>query len=74
MAVLNLSVTIDDADLPRLLSAAREVFSNPELTQDQVVEMLRQYGIQQMQQLVKNYERKAAITAAENAAYDFGAT
>lgn len=72
MAVLNLSVTIDDADLPRLLAAAREVFGNPDLTEAQVTEMLRQYGINQMQQLVKNYERRAAIVAAENGTYEIG--
>lgn len=70
MAVLNLSVTIDDADLPRLLAAAREAFGNPELNEAQVTEMLRQYGINQMQQLVKNHERRIAIAAAESAAYD----
>lgn len=74
MAVLDLSVTIDDADLPRLIAAARDVFFDPNLTEAQITEMLRQYGIQQMQQLVKNYERRTAISAAENASYDFGAT
>lgn len=72
MAVLNLSVTIDDADLPRLMAAAREVFGNPGLTEENVVEMLRQYGISQMTQLVKNYERRMAIAAAENGTYEIG--
>lgn len=69
MATLNLSVTIADQDLPRLLAACREVFGNPELTEAQMTEMLRQYGISQMTQLVHNYERKAAIVAAENGTY-----
>ena len=65
MAVLDLSVTIKDADLPRLLDAAREAFNNPAMTQLEMTEVLRQYGINQMRQLVKNYERKAAIAQAE---------
>ena len=69
MATLNLSVTIADQDLPRLLEACRDVFGNPELTEAQMTEMLRQYGITQMTQLVHNYERKLAIKAAEDAAY-----
>lgn len=72
MAVLNMSITIDDADLPRLMAACRDVFGNPDLTQEAVTEMLRQYGVQQMQQLVKNYERRLAVAAAENGAYTLG--
>lgn len=69
MATLNLSVTIADQDLPRLIAACRDVFGNPELTEAQIVEMLRQYGITQMTQLVHNYERRVAIKSAEDAAY-----
>lgn len=74
MTVLDLSVTIDDADYPRLITAAREVFSDPNLTEAQVTELMRQYAIQQMKQLVKNYEHRMAIAAAESDTYDFGAT
>lgn len=69
MAVLDLRVTIADDDVPRLIAAARDVFGNPELELPQITEMLRQYGISQMTQLVHNYERKTAIVAAENATY-----
>lgn len=65
MAVLDLSITISDADLPRLMAAARAVFNNPDMTQAEMTEYLRQYGIQQMQQMVKNYERKVAMMQAE---------
>lgn len=69
MAVLNLSVTIADEDMPRLLAACREAFGNPELTEPQMTEMLRQYGMNQMSQLVHNYERKQAVSAAETGTY-----
>lgn len=65
MAVLDLSITIADADLPRLITAARAVFGKPDMTQSEMTEYLRQYGINQMQQMVKNYERKVAIAQAE---------
>jgi hypothetical protein len=64
MAVMNLSVTIADADLPRLLAAARSVFGD-QLGEPQVIEALRQHGIQQMRQLVHDYERRIAISQAE---------
>lgn len=69
MATLDLSVTISDADLPRLLAASRAVFGNQDLTVEQMTEMLRQYGIGQMHEMVRNYERKVAVAVAENATY-----
>lgn len=65
MAILDLSVTISDADLPRLLTAARAVFGNPNMTEEEIVEQLRQHGIGLIQQMIRNYERKIAIAAAE---------
>lgn len=70
MAVLNLSVTISDKDLERLLEAARATFSADTLTVEQMTEMLRQYGINQMKQMVHGYERRVAVVAAENGAYE----
>lgn len=64
MATLNLSVTIADADMPRLLAAARGVFGE-NATEAEITEAIRQHGIQLMKQMVRNHERKAAITAAE---------
>jgi hypothetical protein len=69
MAVLNLTMTIDDAEVPRLVAAARAVFENDTLTLEQITEMLRQYGISQMTQMIGNYERRVAIAAAESATY-----
>lgn len=66
MAVLDLSITVGDADLPRLIAAARAVFNSPNMTQAEMTEYLRQYGIQQMTQMVKNYERSLAVRAAES--------
>ena len=74
MAVLDLRVTISDDDIPRLLTAARDVFGNAELELPQLTEMLRQYGISQMTQMIANYERRVAIAAAENASYGIGVT
>ena len=73
MAVMNLSVTISDEDVPRLMNAARSVFPMPidaegkerQLTDAEVVEYLRQHGIGLMRQLVRNYERAIAMKAAE---------
>jgi len=65
MAVLDLSITVSDADMPRVLTAARAVFSDPDMTVAEMTEVLRQYGIQQMLQMVKNYERAVAARAAE---------
>lgn len=72
MAVLNLSVTIADEDIPRLVAAARDVFGNEALELPEITEMLRQYGISQMTQLVHNYERRVAIKSAEDASYVIG--
>lgn len=68
MPVLNLNVTITDADYARLMTAAKaaladQLGANP--PDAAVVEALRQYGIDQMRQLVRNYERAVAIRTAE---------
>lgn len=64
MAVLDLRVTVSDKDMPRLLAAARAVFG-PDATEAEIVEAIRQHGIQLMTQMVRNYERRIAIAAAE---------
>lgn len=68
MAILDLSITISDDDYPRLMAATKaalvdQLGENP--PDAAVIEALRQYGIQQMRTLVHNYERSAAIRAAE---------
>lgn len=69
MAILDLAITIDDNDLPRLLAACRVVFENPTLTQQQMVDKIREYGMGQLREMVHNHERRLAITAAEAATY-----
>jgi hypothetical protein len=69
MAVLSLDITIDDDDLPRLLAACRVVFGNPTMTEAQMSETIREYGMGQLQEIVHNYERKLAVEAAEGATY-----
>lgn len=65
MAVLDLRVTVADADMPRVLAAARAVFNNPAMTEAEMTELLRQYGIQQMRSMVGAYEKRLAVAAAE---------
>lgn len=65
MAVLDLSVNIADADKARLFVAARAAFGDPNLTDAEVVEHLRQYGIDMMRQVVRNYEKGLAVAQAE---------
>lgn len=69
MAVLDLAITIDDNDLPRLLAACRVVFANPTLTEQQMVDTIREYGMGQLREMVHNYERRLALDAAETASY-----
>ena len=64
MATLNLSVNVSDADMPRLLAAARSVFGEA-AAEAEIVEAIRQHGIQLMRQMVRNHERKIAIAQAE---------
>lgn len=65
MSTLDLRVTVSDKDMPRLLAAARAVFGNPEMTEAEIVERIRQHGISLIKTMIANYERKAAIAAAE---------
>lgn len=64
MAILDLGVMIADEDMPRLLAAARAVFGEDK-TEAEIVEGIRQHGIGLIRQLVRNYERKVAISQAE---------
>lgn len=65
---LDLRVTVSDADYPRLIAAARNTFKD-EIPQgasdDAIIELLRQYGIQQMRSIVYTYERMLAMKSAE---------
>jgi len=72
MAVLNLSITIPDVQLPRIQEAARNAWGP--MTNAEIVERLRQETIQTLKGLVHRYERNLAVSTAENASYDLDAT
>lgn len=65
MTKLDLSVEIADADVARLMTAARAVFGDSK-TDAEIIEHLRQHGIGLMRQLVRDYERRVAIAQAES--------
>lgn len=68
MAVLDLSVTVADADYPRLIQAAKAAMIDrlpPNPTDAMVIEGIRQHGIQLMRSMVRNYEKGLAVAAAE---------
>lgn len=64
MPALNLSITIAEEDMPRVIAAARGVFGDDK-TADDIVEAIRQHGIGLIRELVRNHERRLAIAAAE---------
>ncbi len=74
MAVLNLSVTIPDAELPRVQTAARDMFNDPAMTNGQIQEALRQEVISMIKGMVRRFERKVAVLAAEDGTYNVDAT
>ena len=73
MAVVNLSVTIPDPQVPRVLAAAKAAWG-PAMTDAQIQEQLRQEVIQIIKGLVLRYERDIAVRAAEDALYTVDAT
>lgn len=73
MAVINLSVTIPNAQLSRVQAAVRATFGQVpdgaggmrDMTDAELVERLRQDVIQTIKGMVIRFERSAAIAAAE---------
>lgn len=65
MATLDLRVTVADADMPRLIEAARAVFGNDKLSEAEIVEGIRQHGISLIKTMIANYEKRVAIAQAE---------
>lgn len=60
MADLSITITLSDEHLARMLAAFRRRFSNPALTQEQMLYGLKQSAIQQINDVVVA-EEKAAI-------------
>lgn len=82
MATINLSITVPDAQLPRVQTAARATFGRVDdgagglrdMTNAEIVERLRQEVISMIKQLAQRSERKAAVLAAEAPIIDVSAT
>lgn len=82
MAVLNLSVTIPDAQLPRVQNATRATFGQVpdgaggfrDMTNAEIVERIRQEVIQMLKGIVRRHERAALVAAAEAPIVDVDAT
>jgi len=57
MATLNFSVNIPDDQVTRVITALRYAFGNNNLTQAQLVELLRENVRDKIKSIVVNYER-----------------
>lgn len=66
MAILNLSITIPDAQLPRIQSAVRAEWGQG-LTNAEIVERLRQEVIVMIRSLTISRERAAAVVPSLDA-------
>lgn len=69
MAVLNFSITVPDAQVPRVSAAVKAYLGDPGMTNVAAIEGLRQEFIARLKDIVVSYERKAALEAAEKAGY-----
>lgn len=65
MAVLNLSITIPDAQIARVQNALRITFELPAATNAQLIERLRQEVMQHIKQIVWRHEKQAALAALD---------
>jgi hypothetical protein len=74
MAVLNFSITVPDAQVPRVQTAIKAYLGNPAMTNPEAIAGLRLEFIARIKEIVVAHERTAAITAAEAANYDVEAT
>lgn len=74
MAVLNFNITIPDAQVSRVVTALKAYFNTPSATNAELTEAMRQEFIARLKNIVSATERQAAISAAEAANYDVGAT
>lgn len=64
MAVVNLSITVADADVSRVLDAARATWNIPAATPAEAQERLRQEVIGMIRRMVSETERRVALDAA----------
>lgn len=65
MATLNLSVIIPDAQLSRVQAAARSAYEDPNMTNSQMIERIRQDTILMIKGMVQRYEKALLVAAAE---------
>ncbi len=74
MAVLNFSITIPDAEVPRSAEAVKAYFKDLNMSDAAAIEALRQEYIARFEDIVSSYWRLKAIQAAETANYGVGAS
>ena len=65
MATLTFSVTVPDAQVPRVVAALRHAFNAPDATQAELVAMFRQGVRDRLVSIVRTYETNQARKAAE---------
>lgn len=82
MAILNLSVNVPDAQLPRVQAAAKFIFGQVDdgagglrdMTNAEIVARLKLETIQMIKSIVHRAERQIALAAAENLDTNLDAT
>ena len=74
MAVMNISITVPDAQLSRVQNALKTYLGNPAMTNAEAVEGFRLQCVTRLKEIVAIIEQRAAIAAAEAANYSVDAT
>lgn len=74
MAVLNISITVPDAQLTRVQTALKSYLGDPGMTNAQAAEGFRLQCAARLREIVARQELQAAIAAAEAGNYTVDAT
>lgn len=73
MAIMNLAITVPDAQLSRVTSALKTYLGNPAMTNAEAQEGFRLQVVARLKEIVTRMEKEAAIAAAEAASYSVDA-
>ena len=73
MAVMNLAITVPDAQLSRVQSALKTYLGNPAMTNAEAQEGFRLQVVARLKEIVARVEKEAAIAAADSASYSVDA-